>query len=526
VPRKTLALVACILGSGMAFLDGTVVNVALPAMASDLGAGLALQQWVVEAYLLTLASFLLVGGSLADVFGRRRVYLAGVAGFAVTSALCGLAPNAETLVAFRALQGIAAAILVPSTLGIIVAVFDDDERGRAIGTWTAWTGIATVIGPLVGGVLVQAASWRWVFLINLPFALATAALTLYALPDDRPAGRRARLDVRGAALAALGLAGPVFALIEQPRQGWGSPLVWAPLAAGLLLLAAFVAVERRTRDPMLPFDLFRRRNFAYGNLATLAMYAGLGVPFFFLFLFLQQVAGYGPVEAGVALLPVTALMFVLSKRFGGLADRVGPRPLMTAGPLVAGAGLLLMLRVDTGAEYLTELLPALVVFGVGLSATVAPLTAAVLSGADPEHAGIASGINNAVARIATLLAVAVIGVFISSTFTAALHDRVAVASLSPAGRAAVRLAEEQPLSTALPANVRGAERARLREALAAASLESFRVAIGAGAGLVLLAGLVSYAGVRDPRRRVPCADCPGGALVAAPEDAAREPVAA
>jgi EmrB/QacA subfamily drug resistance transporter len=530
VPRKTLVLVACILGSGMAFLDGTVVNVALPAIARDLEAGMATQQWVVEAYLLTLASFLLVGGSLGDVFGRRRVYLAGVAGFAVTSAMCGLAPDATTLVVFRALQGIAAAVLVPSTLGIVVATFDDSERGRAIGTWTAWTGIATVVGPLAGGALVQAASWRWVFLINLPFALATAALTAYALPDDRPAGRRPRLDVRGAALAALGLAGPVFALIEQPRRGWDDPLVWAPLGAGILLLAAFVAVERRTRDPMLPFELFRRRNFAAGNLATLAMYAGLGVPFFFLVLFLQQVAGYGPIEAGVALLPITALLFALSKRFGALADRLGPRPLMTVGPIVAAAGLALMLRIDAHTDYVTELLPALLVFGLGLSATVAPLTAAVLSGADPQHAGIASGINNAIARVAMLLAVAVVGVFAATRFETVLHERVAPARLSPPARAAVREAEERPLSAAVPATVHGPERAQLRDALSDASVQAFRVSVVVGAGLLVAAGLISLAGVRDPRRRdVPCEDCPGGAIVGAPRDAGRAepaPVAA
>jgi EmrB/QacA subfamily drug resistance transporter len=526
VSRKTLVLVACIMGSGMAFLDGTVVNVALPAMAGDLGAGLATQQWVVEAYLLTLASFLLIGGSLGDLFGHRRVYVAGVAAFGATSLLCALAPDSTALIGFRALQGIAAAVLVPSTLGIIVATFEESERGRAIGSWTAWTGIATVVGPLAGGALVQAASWRWVFLINLPFAVLTIALTLRALPDDRPAGRRARLDVRGAALAALGLAGPVFALIEQPRRGWGDPLVWAPLAAGALLLVAFALVERRERDPMVPLELFRRRNFAAGNVATLSMYAGLGLPFFFLVLFLQQVAGYGPVEAGLALLPVTVMMFLLSKRFGALADRLGPRRLMTAGPLVAAAGVALMLRLDTHADYVTQLLPALLVFGLGLSATVAPLTAAVLGGVEAEHAGIASGINNAIARIATLLAVAVIGVFVSSQFTSTLHDRVAVDRLSPAARAAVQRADTRPLSAAVPPTVAGAERAELRRALSQASLEAFRVAIAVAAALLALAGVISLLGVRDPRREVPCEDCPGGALVGAPEEAVPEPALA
>ena len=336
------------------------------------------------------------------------------------------------LVGFRALQGIAGAVLVPSTMGIIVAVFGERERAAAIGSWTAWTGIATVVGPLAGGVLVQAASWRWVFLINLPLAVATIALTLRAMPDDRPAPeRRPRVDFKGAALAALGLAGPVFALIEQPLRGWGDPLIWGPLVAGVVLLAVFVVVEQRERDPMVPMDLFKRRNFAWGNLATLAMYAGLGILFFFLVLFLQQVAGYTPIQAGVALLPVTILMFLLSKRFGGLADRYGPRWFMTIGPFVGAIGLTMMLRLDVQADYWTQLLPGLVVFGIGLSATVAPLTAAVLGGVEVEHAGIASGINNAIARVAGLLAVAVAGVFVSSQFSSTLDEQLAGVRLTP-----------------------------------------------------------------------------------------------
>jgi EmrB/QacA subfamily drug resistance transporter len=519
VPNKTLVLVACILGSGIAFLDGTVVNVALPAIADDLDAGLSTQQWVVEAYLLTLGSFLLIGGSLGDIFGRRRVYVAGTAAFGVTSLMCALAPDDGVLVAFRALQGMAGAVLVPSTMGIIVAVFPERERAAAIGSWTAWTGIATVIGPLAGGILVQAASWRWVFLINLPFAIATIALTLRALPDDRPAPeRRPRVDVKGAALCALGLAGPVFALIEQPLRGWSDPLIWGPLVGGLLLLTAFVLVEDRERDPMVPLSLFSRRNFAWGNLATLAMYAGLGILFFFLVLFLQQVSGYSPIKSGVALLPVTILMFLLSKRFGALADRFGPRWFMTIGPFIGAIGLTLLLRLDVQADYWTQLLPGLVVFGIGLSATVAPLTAAVLGGVEVEHAGIASGINNAIARVAGLLAVAVAGVFVSSQFISTLDDKLAGVPLTPRAQAAISVAKDKPLAATVPPGIRGRQRVELQTALDDASLRAFRVSVVFGAGLVLAAGVISLVGVRDPRREVSCEDCAGGAFVGASEE--------
>ena len=521
MPRKPLVLVACILGSGMAFLDGTVVNVALPAIADDLNAGLSTQQWVVEAYLLTLGAFLLIGGSLGDIFGRRRVYVAGVAGFGATSVLCAAAPSDTALVVFRALQGIAGAVLVPSTMGIIVAVFERGERGAAIGSWTAWTGIATVIGPLAGGVLVEAASWRWVFLINVPLAIATVALTRRALPDDRPEPElRPRLDRWGALLAALGLAGPVFALIEQPLHGWGDPIIWGPLLAGIACLAIFVLVETRERDPMVPLSLFSSRNFAWGNLATLAMYAGLGILFFFLVLFLQQVAGYTPVAAGLALLPVTILMFLLSKRFGAMADRFGPRPFMTLGPVVGAAGLALLLRMDASADYVTQVLPGLLVFGLGLSATVAPLTAAVLGGVEVEHAGIASGINNSIARVAGLLSVAVAGVFVSAQFSTAVDSRLASLALGQSAQAAAEQAKDRPLAAHVPPSVRGIQRVQVRAALDDASLDAFRLAIGMASGLVLLAGAISFAGIRDPRREVSCEECPGGAFAGAPEDAA------
>src|ERR671937_2033081 len=428
-PSKRLTLIACILGSGTVFLDGTVVNVALPAIREGLHAGLAEQQWVVEAYLLTLSALILVGGSFGDLFGRRRVFAWGVAAFGVCSVLCAVSPSGSFLVVARGLQGIAGAMLVPNTLALIMDTFDEDERGAAIGSWTAWTAIATVIGPLGGGVLIGIASWRWVFAINVVPVLLTIWLLRYAPPGEQL--KDVRVDWLGALLAALGLAGPVFALIEQPQHGWSSPLVFIPLIAGLAMLALFVWWEGHTRDPMLPLTLFKSRNFAVGNMTTLAMYAGLGAATFLLALFLQETAGYSALEAGLSLLPLTVLTFTLSRRFGALADRIGPRPFMGAGPIVAGAGLLLMIGIDANADYVTQVLPGVIVFGIGLSLTVAPLTATVLAGATAHHSGIASGVNNAVARVAGLLAVAVVGAGWAGQFSSTIDSKLVVSRLTP-----------------------------------------------------------------------------------------------
>lgn len=373
---KRTVLIASILGSGIVFADQTIVNVALPAIRSSLHGSLADQQWVVEAYLLTLSALLLLGGSLGDVRGRRRVFTAGLIGFGACSLACALAPTATFLVGARALQGMAGALLVPSTLALILDHFEPAERGAAIGTWTAWTGAATVIGPLGGGVLVQAASWRWVFLINLIPVTVTVAL-LQRLPSDHPRG--GRVDWVGGLLCVLGLAGPVFALIERGRYGSGDPRVFVPHIAGLVLLAGFLAWERRVPEPMMPLYLFAVRNFAVGNLTTLSVYGGLGVATFFLVLFVQQVGGYTPIDAGLSLLPITLIMFALSRRFGALADRFGPRPFMSVGPIVAGAGLLLFARAGAHPSYAGVILPGVLVFGLGLAATVAPLTATVLT---------------------------------------------------------------------------------------------------------------------------------------------------
>ena len=404
--RQRLTLIATILGSTVVFLDGTVVNVALPAISDDLDAGLAGQQWVVEAYMLTLVSLLLVGGSLGDQFGRRRMFVAGLIAFGATSALCAIAPSDEFLIGARALQGIAGALLVPGSLAIVAATFEGAARGKAVGTWTAWTGIATVLGPAGGGALIGLLSWRAIFWVNLPLIAATVALTLHAVEESRDPDAFRGIDWPGIVLSAAGLGGPVFALIEQPTHGWGDPLVWVPLVGGVACFALFVLREARARHPMLDLGLFRIRNFAVANLTTLTAYAGLIGGLFFVGLFLQQVAGYSPLEAGLATTPISILLFFLSPRFGRLASGTGPRLPMTAGPIVGGLGLLLLLRVGADADYLTDVLPAILVFGLGLSATVAPLTATVLDSVDERHVGIASGVNNGVSRVAGLLAIA------------------------------------------------------------------------------------------------------------------------
>jgi EmrB/QacA subfamily drug resistance transporter len=407
--RKRLTLVACILGSTIVFLDSTVVNVALPAIQRDLGGGLALQQWVVDAYLLTLGSLILVGGSLGDLFGGKRVFVIGVLAFAVTSALCALAWSGPALIVARGAQGVAGALLTPAALATITVVFSGEERGAAIGTWTAWTGIAFIVGPLLGGWLVSVASWRAIFLINPPVAAVTVGLIVLALRDQEHEGRRAPIDVVGGILCALGLAGPVYALIEGPSRGFGDPLILFSLIGGIIVFVLFLVWELKTASPMLPLRLFSLRNFAFANLETLSVYAGLSTLTFFLVLFLQEVAGYSPVESGLATLPITVVMFLLSGRFGRLSMRVGPRLFMGIGPLVCAAACLWLRLLQPGFDYWTELFPAVLLFAFGLSMIVAPLTSTVLADAGPSDAGIASGVNNAIARIAGLLGIAVVG---------------------------------------------------------------------------------------------------------------------
>jgi EmrB/QacA subfamily drug resistance transporter len=517
---KKLTLAACILGSGIALLDGTVVNVALPTIQRALGGGLAAQQWVANGYLLTLGSLILVGGSLGDVYGERRIFEIGVIGFGVFSLACAVAPSIGFLVGARILQGVAGALLTPSSLAVIVNTFDESERGPAIGTWTAWGAIAGVIGPLTGGELLAIASWRWIFVINLPLVVVCVTLIRLAIPAGASSGASSRkVDVVGGALCALGLGGPVFALIEQPRLGWHSAGVLVPLFAGVALLIAFLVWEARTAHPMLPLALFRRRNFSAGNIETFSMYAGLAILFFFLALFLQQIGGYTPLQSGLATLPATLVMFVLSRRVGMLADRFGPRAFMGAGPLVAAGGLLLLQRIPAHVSYASDVLPGVLVFSVGLSLTVAPLTAAVLAGSEKE-AGIASGVNNAVARVAALLGTTGIGAVVAGSFSSQLTSRLSGISLSPSARHVVAQAKRLPLGRPDVHGLAQPQANAIAHAAEAASLHAFHLSLAIAAGLVAVGGVVGFAGVRNRRIDVRARDCPGGQLVGASRELA------
>jgi EmrB/QacA subfamily drug resistance transporter len=413
--RKRLILVACILGSTVVFIDSTVVNVALPAIQRDLGGGLVLQQWVVDAYLLTLGSLILVGGSLGDIFGGKRIFETGVAVFGLKSVLCAASLNGPELIVARGLQGIAGALLTPAALATITANFSGEERGAAIGTWTAWTGISFVIGPLVGGWLVSVGSWRSIFVINIPFVIATLAIVRISLPGRDMTRERVRVDVVGGLLGMLGLGGPVFALIESQKRGFSDPLILAALIGGVALLAVFVVRELHHPDPMLPMRLFRLRNFTFANVETFTVYAALSTLTFFLVIFLQQLAGYSPFRSGLATVPITVVMFVLSPRVGRLSMRIGPRWFMGIGPLICAASLLWTRTLSPGFDYWTTLLPQLLIFAVGLSLIVAPLTSTVLADAGEHDAGIASGVNNAIARIAGLIGIATVGAAIAGS---------------------------------------------------------------------------------------------------------------
>jgi EmrB/QacA subfamily drug resistance transporter len=475
--RQQLSLVAAILGSALVSVDSSIVNVALPAIERDLGGGLSAQQWISNAYLLALGSLILVGGSLGDIYGERRIFTIGVTAFGVLSLACALAPSTGVLIATRGLQGAAAALITPSSLAIIVAAFSEKERGAAIGSWTAWGGVASVIGPLAGGLIVDQLSWRWIFALNIPLAAGTVLLVRAAVPETVRRSQR-RIDVVGAVLGAAALAGVVFALIEQPHHGWASAAIIVPLVGGVLCAVAFVAHERTAREPMLQLTLFTQRNFAAGNLETLSMYAGLGIFFFYLTIYMQQVAGYTALQAGLATLPVTLVMFTLSRRFGALADRFGPRLFMGAGPLVAAAGLLPLLRLGEHVSYLTELLPSVLVFSLGLTLTVAPLTATVLADVGQADAGIASAVNNAVARIASLIGISLVGI---------LAARILVGDTFAANHE---------------------------------SVQAFHDVVAICIALLAAGGLTGAVGIVNPRRPYDAEGCPGGQLYGAPRPAA------
>jgi EmrB/QacA subfamily drug resistance transporter len=493
--RGRWVLAATILGSSMAFIDGTVVNVALPVLQQSLDASVASAQWIVEAYSLALSSLVLAGGSLADRFGRRRIFSIGTVVFAASSFACGLSPNVVWVIASRGLQGIGAALLVPSSLALLSAAFSERDRGRAVGTWSALTAVATAIGPALGGWLVQAVSWRAVFFLNLPIAAAVLMIASIKIEETRSPSS-ARLDWPGALLATFGLGALVYGLIEAPTAGWRDLRAFGSVSAGVAALAAFLLVEHRSRAPMVSPRLFRIRTFTAANLLTLFLYAALSAALFFLPFELIQSRGYSPSAAGAAIFPLIVFVSILSRSAGKLADRIGPRLPLTVGPLVAAGGYALLAAGRPDAPYAASILPGLAALGLGMAIVVAPLTATVLNAVGSDEAGAASGINNAVARVAALLAIAVFGIVASSAFNRSLDRRLDAAAVSPAVRAALA-PERSKLGGLKPPAVASEAESR---AIAAATRESldaaFRVvALGAGV-LALLASSCAAWGVR------------------------------
>lgn len=485
-------LAATILGSSMAFVDGTVVNVALPVMQAELDSTGAELQWVVESYALFLASLLLVGGALGDRFGRRRVFAAGVSLFAVASMACGLVSTTAELIAARAVQGIGAALLVPGSLAILSASFDESRRGRAIGTWSAFTSITAAVGPVLGGWFVESLSWRWVFFINLPIALGVLVLLWWKVPESEGASSDGPTDWLGAALAILSLLGLSYGLTESPVLGLRHPRVVGALVFGIAALGAFVAVEKRFPSPMVPLSLFRSREFAGTNILTFFLYMALGGSLFFFPFNLVQLQGYSPVEAGLALLPFILIMFSLSRWAGGIHDRHGPKLPLVVGPSIAALGLALFARPSLGGSYWSTFFLPVVVLGVGMAVSVAPLTVTVMRAVATTYAGAASGINNAVARTAGLLAIAVMGIILAAVFNRTLDRELLALDLSPEQQRAVN--EERPklAGADLPAEVLGNQLAAVRRAIDLSFLRGFRAVMWSASLLALLAGVAAW----------------------------------
>jgi EmrB/QacA subfamily drug resistance transporter len=492
-PRPRWALVVAILGSGMAFLDQTVVNVALPVMQRNLGATVGQMQWIVEAYALLLSALVLVGGALGDRLGRRKIFLAGVALFALASAGCGAAPSVEWLIAARAVQGVGAALLVPGSLALISAAYSEKTRGAAIGAWSSWSAITAAVGPVAGGWVVSHASWRWLFFFNVPVAAAVISLGSRRVAETRDPEAPPRLDLAGAALATVGLGLVVFALIDAGQTNrLGTPRTLLPLGLGALTLVAFLVLEARRAAPMVPLGLFRSRTFSGANLLTLLLYAAMGAAMFFIPFNLIQVQRYAPAAAGAALLPLVFLISGLSPGAGALAARIGARPLLVAGPSTAAVGFVLLAFAGTEGSYWRGFFPGITVLGLGMGLTVAPLTSAVMGALDPRHAGVASGINNAVARTAALLAIAALGLFLIARFGRALDHALAPLALPPDAAAVVARQRDRLLDADFSA-VAPRLRAPLQAAFASAYVAGFRALMLASAALAALAAATGLA---------------------------------
>ena len=501
--RRRWVLTATIVGSSLTFIDATVVNVALPVLQTKLRATITDVQWIVEAYALFLGALILVGGSMGDQFGRKRVFLSGVVLFTAASVLCGAALSPLQLIAGRALQGIGAALLVPGSLAIINATFPEAERGRAIGTWSAFSAITAAIGPVTGGWLIEHVSWRAAFYVNLPLAAIVVVLSLRHMDESRDVARTAGLDWLGAALAVLGLGGVVFGLLEWVPLGAGHPLVWGSLVAGVVSLVLFGIAESRVVNPMMPLDLFRSRTFTLANGLTFLLYSSIGIVFFLVPINLIQVQHYPPSAAGAALLPLPLIMFSLSRWSGGLVAKIGSRIPLTVGPAIAAAGVALYARSVPGASYWTTFFPAVVVQGTGMAITVAPLTATVMGAVDPGRSGVVSGINNAVARVAGLLAIAVFGVILAREFDAHVRPQIERVALSDDAKAEVERQLPMMAAAELPSTLGEETQKALREAIGAGFLAGFRMVMMGAAALALAAaacGAALPSGRIDPGR--------------------------
>ncbi len=494
--RGRWVLAATILGSSMVFIDGTVTNVALPALQANLHATSVDVQWVVEAYALFLAALLLLGGSLGDHFGRRRIYAIGVVLFALASAWCGLAPNISQLILARAVQGVGGAMLVPGGLAIISASFPESERGRAIGTWSGSTAITTALGPVIGGWLIEHVSWRAVFFLNLPLALVVLLLVVWRVPESRNEEESQKLDLSGATLATLSFGAIVYGLIESSRLGLQSPVVIASVSAGVVIFALFILVEARVRQPMMPLTLFRSRNFAGANLLTLFLYASLAGTLYFMPLNLIQVQGYTATAAGAATLPFILIMFLLSRWSGGLVKRYGARLPLVVGPTVAAAGFALFLRTGVGGSYFTSFFPAIVILGFGMAISVAPLTTTVMNSVNQSHAGIASGVNNAVSRTAGLLAVAVFGLIMFHAFNGCLEQRLSVLPIPVEVRQALNTERLKLAAAEIPNSLGEEMRVTIKQAVNECFVVGFRRVMLVGAVLALAGSVLAWLLIR------------------------------